>query len=115
MGRGCIFLPVTGKYIEKAMVKKIYLLHVPIFFFENMSTQRKVRQSPAVSTVCVVTVGNEETERPGLEVVKDPEGEKDPNAKQTYAEVVKKVTWKEETAAMQTTAVAETQLLSLSI
>ena len=60
-------------------------------------------------------VGNEETKRSGLEVVKDPEREEDANVRQTYAEVVKKVTWKEETAAMQTTAVAETQLLSLSI
>ena len=59
------------------------------------------------------SVGNEETKRPGLEVVKDPEREKDPNVRQTYAEVVKKVSWKEETAATETTAAAETQLLSL--
>ena len=68
-----------------------------------------------VETPLEERVGNEETKRPGLEEVKDPEREEDANVRQTYAEVVKKVTWKEETAAMQTTAVAETQLLSLSI
>ena len=68
-----------------------------------------------VETPLEERVGNEETKRPGLEVVKDPEREEDPNVRRTYAEVVKKVTWKEETAATETTAAAETQLLSLSI
>ena len=73
------------------------------------------KQSYPFECTTTTFVGNEEIKRPGLEVVKDPESEKDPNVKQTYAEVVKKVSWKEETTTTETTAAAETQLLSLSI